>query len=40
MYKKVLKKEVFRSRIILEVFFKVYENITSTFRIEEVNNDS
>lgn len=39
MYKKVLKKEVFSSKMILEVFYKVYENITSIKEIEEVNND-
>lgn len=40
MDKKVLKKTVNSSKMILEVFFKVYENITSTSRIEEVNYDS
>ena len=40
LYKKVLKKEVFSSKMVLEVFYKVYENITDISRIEEVNNDS
>ena len=35
IYKNVLKKEVFRSKIILEVFFKTYENIGINKRIEE-----
>ena len=33
--KKVLKKEVFRSKMNMEVFFKVYENIGVTSNIEE-----
>ena len=39
MYKKILKKEVFSSKIKLEVFYKVYEDITDTSKIEEVIND-
>ena len=35
IYKNVLKKEVFRSKIMLEVFFKTYENIGINKRIEE-----
>jgi similar to stage IV sporulation protein len=31
--KKVLKKEVFSSKIIIEVFYKVYENIAKESRI-------
>ena len=33
--KKVLKKEVFRSKMNMEVFFKVYENIGVTSNIVE-----
>ena len=33
--KKVLKKEVFRSKMNIEVFFKVYENIGVTSNIVE-----
>lgn len=38
--KKVLKKEVFSSKMEVEVFYKVYKDITGTSRIEEVLNDS
>lgn len=34
--KKVLKKEEFSSKIMVEVFFKVYENIASTSRIKDM----
>jgi len=39
--KKVLKKEEFSSKIVLEVFFKVYENIGETLEIslEELKNE-
>jgi len=37
--KKVLKKVVNSSKMILEVFYKVYENISDTSIIEEVSND-
>ena len=40
MSKKVLKKEVFSSKMEVEVFYKVYKDITGTSRIEEVLNDS
>ena len=38
--KKVLKKECFRSKITLEVFYKVYENITGYGKLEEIKKGS
>lgn len=38
--KKVLKKEYFRSKINLEVFFKVYENITAYSELEKIKKGS
>ena len=35
--KKVLKKEVKSSKINIEVFYKIYENIGYTSKIEEIN---
>ena len=37
--KKVLKKEVFRSKMNMEVFFKVYENIGVTSNIEIIGEE-
>lgn len=40
IYKKVLKKEVFSSKMVVEVFYKVNENITNISNITEVQNDT
>lgn len=37
--KKVLKKEVFSSKISIEVFYKVYENITSYSEVEKIKKE-
>lgn len=38
--KKVLKKENFSSKIVLEIFFKVYEDITSYSELESIKKGS
>ena len=39
IYKNTLKKQVFSSKIEVEIFYKVYKNVTSISPIEEVIND-